>query len=117
MCPPRRSEALSAGSRLTREPGSSAPPFALTQRGAAYQAFADGMAEAWGVAPAEIGVGGSIPLVAMLAERFPDAAILITGVGEPTSHIHGPGESQDLGELQRSILGEALALRALGNQP
>ncbi|MCA9856927.1 MAG: dipeptidase [Dehalococcoidia bacterium] len=105
------------GARVTVTPGSSAPPFALTQRGAAYQAFADGMAEAWGVAPAEIGVGGSIPLVAMLAERFPDAAILITGVGEPTSHIHGPGESQDLGELQRSILGEALALRALGNQP
>ncbi|MGE3960381.1 MAG: M20/M25/M40 family metallo-hydrolase [Dehalococcoidia bacterium] len=102
--------------RVTVTPGSSAPPFALTERGAAFRAFADGMAEAWGQAPAEIGVGGSIPLVAMLAERFPSAAILITGVGEPTSHIHGPDESQDLGELQRAILAEALALRALGRR-
>lgn len=102
------------GAQVTVTPGSSAPPFALVERGAAFLAFAGGMTEAWGRAPAEIGIGGSIPLVAMLAERFPNAAILITGVGDPTSRIHGPDESQDLGELQRSILAEALALRALG---
>lgn len=102
------------GARVTVTPGSSAPPFALTARGAAFSAFAGGMAEAWGVPPAEIGIGGSIPLVAMLAERFPSATLLITGVGEPTSHIHGPDESQDLGELQRAILAEALALWTLG---
>lgn len=101
------------GAQVTVTPGSSAPPFALVERGAAFLAFAGGMADAWGRAPAEIGIGGSIPLVAMLAERFPDAAILITGVGDPTSRIHGPDESQDLGELQRSILAEALALRTL----
>ncbi len=101
------------GAQVTVTPGSSAPPFALVERGAAFEAFAAGMAEAWGRPPAEIGIGGSIPLVAMLAERFPSAAILITGVGDPTSRIHGPDESQDLGELQRSILAEAVALRAL----
>ena len=46
----------------------------------------------------------------LLAERFPQAAVLVTGVGEATSRIHGPDESQDLGELRRSILAEALAL-------
>ncbi|MCK9496801.1 MAG: M20/M25/M40 family metallo-hydrolase [Dehalococcoidia bacterium] len=102
------------GARVTVTRGSTAPPFALMERGDAFRAFADGMAEAWGRPPAEIGVGGSIPLVAMLAERFPEAAILITGVGDPTSRIHGPDESQDLGELQRSILAEALALQQLG---
>ena len=90
---------------------SSAPGFALTGRGAEYAAFADGMAEAWGTRPAEIGIGGTIPLISLLAERFPRAAVLVTGVGEPTSRIHGPDESQDLGELRRSILAEALALR------
>lgn len=105
------------GARVTVTPGSSAPPFALVERGAIFQAFAAGMAEAWGDTPAEIGIGGSIPLVAMLAERFPRAAILITGVGDPSSRIHGPDESQDLGELRRSILAEALALHALGRAP
>ena len=107
--------ALCRVARVTVTPGSSAPPFALAERGPIFQAFAAGMAEAWGTAAAEIGIGGSIPLVAMLAERFPLAAILITGVGDPTSRIHGPDESQDLGELQRSILAEALALRALAD--
>jgi len=105
------------GAQVTVTPGSSAPPFALVERGAAFEAFASGMAEAWGRPPAEIGIGGSIPLVAMLAERFPSAAILITGVGDPTSRIHGPDESQDLGELRRSILAEAVALQILGVRP
>lgn len=104
------------GAQVTVTPGSSAPPFALVQRGSAFLAFAGGMTEAWGRPPAEIGIGGSIPLVAMLADRFPEAAILITGVGDPTSRIHGPDESQDLGELQRSILAEAIALRTLGTR-
>ncbi len=103
------------GARVTVTPGSSAPPFALVERGPIFQAFAAGMAEAWATPAAEIGIGGSIPLVAMLAERFPQAAILITGVGDPTSRIHGPDESQDLGELKRSILAEALALQAIGS--
>lgn len=98
------------GARVTVTRGSSAPGFALEARGAAYVAFAEGMREAWGVTPAEIGIGGTIPLVALLAERFPGAAVLVTGVGEPTSRIHGPDESQDLGELRRSILAEASAL-------
>ena len=90
--------------------GSSAPGFTLEQRGSAFTAFAEGMRAAWDVAPAEIGVGGTIPLISLLASRFPAAAVLVTGVGEPTSRIHGPDESQDLGELRRSILAEAVAL-------
>jgi cysteinylglycine-S-conjugate dipeptidase len=102
------------GAEMTVTPGSGAPAFALEERGDAFQAFVEGMRTAWGREPVEIGIGGTIPLVAMLAERFPQAAILLTGVGEPSSRIHGPDESQDLGELQRCILAEALALRSLG---
>ena len=104
------------GARVTVTRGSSAPGFAVTERGAAYVAFADGMREAWGTAPAKIGIGGTIPLISLIAARFPEAAVLVTGVGEPTSRIHGPDESQDLGELHRSILGEAIALRLLAPQ-
>ena len=52
----------------------------------------------------DIGIGGTIPLVSMLADLFPQAEVVVTGVGDPTSHIHGPDESQDLEELRRSIL-------------
>jgi len=103
------------GARVTVTRGSSAPGFALEARDTEFAAFADGMREAWGVPPEEIGIGGTIPLIALLAERFPAAAVLVTGVGEPTSRIHGPDESQDLRELQRSILGEAIALQRLAS--
>ena len=102
------------GAEVTVTAGAAAPAFALTDRGPAFSAFAAGMQEAWGGKPAEIGVGGMIPLVSLLAERFPEAAVLLTGVGEPMSRIHGPDESQDLGELRRSILAEAIALQKLG---
>jgi hypothetical protein len=59
-------------------------------------------------------MGGAIPLVAALADRYPDASILLTGVGDPTSRWHGPDESQDLEELKRGCLAEAIALRLIG---
>jgi acetylornithine deacetylase/succinyl-diaminopimelate desuccinylase-like protein len=38
------------------------------------------------------GVGGSIPFMSMLGERFPDAQFVITGVLGPGSNAHGPNE-------------------------
>ncbi|MBA1146937.1 M20 family metallopeptidase [Ectothiorhodospiraceae bacterium WFHF3C12] len=44
-------------------------------------------------APAVLmGEGGTIPFMAMLGERFPDAQFLITGVLGPNSNAHGPNE-------------------------
>jgi acetylornithine deacetylase/succinyl-diaminopimelate desuccinylase-like protein len=42
------------------------------------------------------GLGGSIPFMSMLGERFPDAQFLITGVMGPGSNAHGPNEFIDL---------------------
>ncbi len=39
-----------------------------------------------------LGLGGSIPFMAMLGERFPHAQYLITGVLGPHSNAHGPNE-------------------------
>ena len=41
---------------------------------------------------AYLGLGGSIPFMGMLGERFPDAQFLITGVLGPKSNAHGPNE-------------------------
>jgi acetylornithine deacetylase/succinyl-diaminopimelate desuccinylase-like protein len=42
------------------------------------------------------GIGGSIPFMSMLGERFPHAQFLITGVMGPGSNAHGPNEFLDL---------------------
>jgi acetylornithine deacetylase/succinyl-diaminopimelate desuccinylase-like protein len=39
-----------------------------------------------------MGEGGSIPFMAMLGERFPEAQFLITGLLGPGSNAHGPNE-------------------------
>ena len=36
--------------------------------------------------------GGTIPFMAMLGEKFPDAQFVITGVLGPGSNAHGPNE-------------------------
>ncbi len=41
---------------------------------------------------AYMGEGGTIPFMAMLGERFPEAQFLITGVLGPHSNAHGPNE-------------------------
>ena len=47
---------------------------------------------AFGVPPAYMGEGGSIPFMAMLGERFPNAQFVVTGVLGPHSNAHGPNE-------------------------
>ena len=42
------------------------------------------------------GLGGSIPFMQMLGERFPEAQFLVTGVMGPGSNAHGPNEFIDL---------------------
>lgn len=87
--------------------------FQLTSQGPAADAWRSAMREVWGTDPIEFGAGGSIPFVADFSRRYPDAAILLTGPGDPTSAIHAPNESQDLEDLEKSILAQALALAKL----
>ena len=42
--------------------------------------------------PCSISEGGTIPFMAMLGERFPNAQFVITGVLGPQSNAHGPNE-------------------------
>ena len=43
-----------------------------------------------------MGEGGTIPFMAMLGEKFPQAQFMITGVLGPHSNAHGPNEFLDL---------------------
>ena len=46
----------------------------------------------FGSPAAYMGEGGTIPFMAMLGEKFPQAQFLITGVLGPKSNAHGPNE-------------------------
>ena len=95
--------------------GATASPFESQQAGKLMQAYEKGVRHAWGKMPRKIGLGGTIPLVAEIKNNYPDCEILITGVGDPISRIHGPDESQDLTELKRNIIAEAYVLMAINS--
>jgi acetylornithine deacetylase/succinyl-diaminopimelate desuccinylase-like protein len=102
------------GAQVTVTRGGAGEAFALEATGPAYDAWAHGFREAWGVDPVEIGVGGSIPFVAAFSASMPGAPILLTGVTEPTSNAHGPDESVDLEDLRKMCIAQAIALADLG---
>jgi acetylornithine deacetylase/succinyl-diaminopimelate desuccinylase-like protein len=68
--------------------GWSAPPLASWLA----QAIDTSSRELFGKDACALGLGGSIPFMAMLGERFPQAQFLITGVLGPHANAHGPNE-------------------------
>lgn len=101
------------GARVTVTRGQVDQPSAIDVTGPRYDAARAAFAEAWGVEPVHMGVGGSIPFVSEFAEAFPNAAILVTGVEDPDSRAHGANESLHLGEFAKVCLAEALLLEKL----
>uniref|UniRef100_UPI0009FB38BF dipeptidase n=1 Tax=Kribbia dieselivorans TaxID=331526 RepID=UPI0009FB38BF len=88
--------------------------FAADTTGAVYDQARAAFADAWGTPSVDVGIGGSIPFVQAFAEKFPEAAILVTGVEDPDTRAHGANESLHLGEWERVCVAEALLLARLG---
>jgi acetylornithine deacetylase/succinyl-diaminopimelate desuccinylase-like protein len=101
------------GATVTVTPGVAAAPFELDAVGAVYDAARRTFGEAYGNAAVEIGIGGSIPFIAEFARTFPGAAVLVTGVGDPSSRWHGIDESLHLDMFAKAVLAEALLLDTL----
>ncbi|MFN8030015.1 MAG: dipeptidase [Dermatophilaceae bacterium] len=102
------------GSQVEMHLDDSGEGFAADAQGPIYDAARAAFADAWGHPPVDIGVGGSIPFVAAFAERFPDAALLVTGVEDPDSRAHGADESLHLGEFEKVCVAEAALLARIG---
>jgi acetylornithine deacetylase/succinyl-diaminopimelate desuccinylase-like protein len=103
------------GAQLTTTVIDAGEPTVLPTTGSAYAAARSALAEAWdGVAPVDMGTGGSIPFIAEFQETFPGASILVTGVEDPDTRAHGPNEGLHLPEFERAVLAEALLLQRLG---
>ncbi len=98
---------------VTVTPGQGAPGESIGRQGPAYAAAQAAMASAYGRPAGQIGSGGSIPLVAALAQTQPTAEILLFGAQDPGARIHAPNESVDLAELERAVLAEAIFLARL----
>ncbi len=91
-------------------------PFLVDTSGWAVADAKAVLEEAFGNETVEMGVGGSIPFIAELAERFPNAQILVTGVEDPDSRAHSPNESVHLPSFEKAILGEALLMARLASR-
>jgi acetylornithine deacetylase/succinyl-diaminopimelate desuccinylase-like protein len=102
------------GAAVSVTVGKAVQPFRAGAAGPAYAAARAAFAEAWGVPPVEIGVGGSIDFVGKIAQELPDAELLITGVEDPDTRAHGANESLHLADFEKACLAEAILLDRLG---
>lgn len=98
------------GAQVEVRPVSLGQGFRPRTDGPAYAAMGRSLRAAFGREVVTTGQGGSIPLATVLAEVVPGAEILLLGVEEPQSRIHGPNESVDPQELRRTALALALFL-------
>jgi acetylornithine deacetylase/succinyl-diaminopimelate desuccinylase-like protein len=98
------------GVRATVETEATGSPFRAATEGPGYAAILGAMRDAYGVEPALLGQGGSIPLCNVFADTYPGAEIVLMGVEEPLALIHAPNESVDPGEIERLAVAEALFL-------
>ncbi len=101
------------GARVTVTDGELGRPWAGEADSPLAQVARAAYSAAWGADVVDVGLGGSIPLVADLLEVFPAATVLVTGVEDPDSRAHSENESVHLAELEKAVLAEALLLSRL----
>lgn len=85
-------------------------PHRIDASGPVFDAFRRACRDTWNSAPKEPGSGGSLPLVAALADDYPDMALLLTGIDDPDSRPHSENESVHLGELKKCLVNEVILL-------
>ncbi len=98
------------GAQLTFSDVDLGDGFLVDTSGWAVELARGAMNDAYGKAPVDLGVGGSIPFIADLVREFPAAQILVTGVEDPHSRAHSPNESLHLETFRNAVRTEALLL-------
>jgi acetylornithine deacetylase/succinyl-diaminopimelate desuccinylase-like protein len=86
-------------------------------KGPAFAAANRAYEKAWGKPLMEIGVGGSIPFVALFGRRFGDLPLILNGVMDPNTTAHGPNESMHTGVFHKAILANVHLLDELAALP
>lgn len=85
-----------------------------TPKGPAFPAADRAYQKGWGKDLVQIGIGGSIPFVALFGRRFGDLPLILNGVLDPLSTAHGPNESLHLGIFEKMLVTNAHLYAELG---
>lgn len=85
-----------------------------TPQGPAFEAADRAYQKAWGRPMLQIGVGGSIPFVALFGRRYSDLPLILNGVMDPETGAHGPNESLHLGVFRKAIAANVHLYAELG---
>ena len=93
--------------------GSHGTGWLYTPSGPAFDAADRAYERAWGHKLVQVGVGGSIPFVALFGRRFGDLPLILNGVMDPLSTAHGPNESMHLGLFEKAVLANVYLLDEL----
>ena len=73
--------------------------------------------KAWGKKLLQIGVGGTIPFVALFGRRYSKLPLILNGVMDPETTAHGPNESLHLGVFEKAILANVYLYDELSRVP
>lgn len=102
------------GVKVTVSPDPSAGQgWLYTPKGPAFAAADRAYERSWGHPLVQVGVGGSIPFVALFGRRFGDLPLILNGVMDPLSTAHGPNESMHLGIFRKAIAANVYLLDEL----
>lgn len=103
------------GVKVTLSPrGKPGMSWLYTPKGRAFAAADRAYEKAWGRKLLHIGVGGSIPFVALFGRRFSDRPLILNGVMDPETGAHGPNESMHIGVFEKAILANVHLYAELG---
>lgn len=103
---------------ITAQPAS-ASSWDYVAKGPAFEAADRAYVKAWGRAPIRIGIGGSIPFVALFGQRFSRLPLILNGVIDPETGAHGPNESMHIGVYVKTAVANVYLydeLSALGGK-
>jgi cysteinylglycine-S-conjugate dipeptidase len=86
-------------------------------KGPAFAAADRAYVKAWGRPLMHIGIGGSIPFVALFGRRFSHLPLILNGVMDPETGAHGPNESLHLGVFEKAVQANVYLLDELSALP
>lgn len=97
-------QAMPFGITLTVEPGPTGNGFAADTSSPVFSAACSAWTDAWGAETITAGGGGSIPIVAALAQASPEAVVMLGGATDGYANIHGPNERVLIDEFEKTVV-------------
>lgn len=88
---------------LTVAPGG-AESWLYEPRGPVFEAVDRAYEKGFGRRLLRVGIGGSIPFVALFGRRFSHLPLVLNGVMDPETGAHGPNESLHLGVFEKALI-------------